>query len=466
MMGEYLPRHLRYDAMAAPAIQLLPKVVCPHCWKSFAPEEVLWVSSHDDLRGDLRLGAHEHQRFLPSRFDDKGNALDAHGFPCHTLACPGCHLSVPQPLLETETAFVSLLGSTACGKSVFLAAMTWELRRLLPQHFALSLTDTDPAGNRLLAANQEALFMNPRAGEPVALADLIHKTEEQGHLYDTVVYGNQTVSYPRPFLFTLAPTEKHANARAARRISRVLCLYDNAGESFEPGRDTTASPATRHMAQAAFLLFLFDPLQDPRVRMWNQGARAAPKAPERANRQEDILVEAAGRVRRALGLPHNARHDRPLIVVLTKADAWGQLIKDGDWRDPWHVVDGRAGLDVGKIEQRSQQLRELLLKGCPPLVDAAEAFAKEVVYIPVSSLGRSPEPGKNGGAACIRPGSIRPAWATVPMLYGLCRWVQGVIPALRRAGEKQPPAPAVPPVEATSPGPAAAPAQPKNWWAP
>ena len=42
----------------------------------------------------------------------------------------------------------------------------------------------------------------------------------------------------------------------------------------------------------------------------------------RTTRQESILLEAATRVRRYVGLPQNARHNRPLIVVLTKYDSW------------------------------------------------------------------------------------------------------------------------------------------------
>src|SRR5207248_2627292 len=101
----------------------------------------------------------------------------------------GCHLVVPAALLETEPLFVSILGTPACGKSFFLAAMTWELRRVLASHFCLSLLDTDPTINRSLSANQEALFLSTLPSKPVALADLIRKTELQGELYETVMYG-------------------------------------------------------------------------------------------------------------------------------------------------------------------------------------------------------------------------------------------------------------------------------------
>jgi hypothetical protein len=93
--------------MTTPTTPLLNRTTCPHCWHSFSPESVLWVSSHTDLLGDPRLGPEQQQRFLPTRFDVAGNALGAHGMPCLGLACPKCHLPVPRALLEMGPFFVS-----------------------------------------------------------------------------------------------------------------------------------------------------------------------------------------------------------------------------------------------------------------------------------------------------------------------------------------------------------------------
>ena len=43
-------------------------------------------------------------------------------------------------------------------------------------------------------------------------------------------------------------------------------------------------------------------------------------------RQETILSEAAQRVRRYAGLAQSQKHDRPLIVVVTKFDSWKHLL--------------------------------------------------------------------------------------------------------------------------------------------
>jgi hypothetical protein len=73
-----------------------------------------------------------------------------------------------------------------------------------------------------------------------------------------------------------------------------------------------------------------------------------------------------------------------------------------------------------------------MLEVCPEIVTAAESFAQRVVYVPVSALGRSPLEHPDNGDLAIRPRDIKPMWATVPLLYGLCRWVSGIVPGLKR----------------------------------
>src|SRR4051794_17403785 len=89
-------------APAAATIRLLSQVTCPHCCERFPPDEVLWISEHIDLLGDPLAGPERQQRFLPSRFTIDGDAIDARGMTCRTLACPRCHLPMPRAMLEME----------------------------------------------------------------------------------------------------------------------------------------------------------------------------------------------------------------------------------------------------------------------------------------------------------------------------------------------------------------------------
>jgi hypothetical protein len=419
----------------SPESPLLRQVNCPHCWKTFHPEEVLWIAAHADLMGDPRLGAEHQQRILPTRFTVEGNAVDAHGFECQQLACPHCHLTIPRPLLEMEPLFVSILGAPGCGKSWYLAALTWELRKVLPGNFQLKFSDVEPFINQALTTNEEALFMNPRESEYQYLADLIGKTKLQGEMYDTVAYGNQLVSYPRPYLFSFQPKPAHRRYHKAKQVARVLCLYDNAGEHFQPGRDTIAAPVTQHLGRAELLLYLFDPTQDPRFQrlLGKTGPAGASsgRAEHVGSRQDQILVEAAARIRRQLGRSQNTQHDRPLIVILTKSDAWQRLLPDKQQGEPWRGGGGVYGLDAERIERRSREARTLLERICPEVIQAAEELSREVLYVPVSTLGHTPRQDANGPA--IRPADIKPVWVSAPVLYGMYRWMRGLVPGLKRS---------------------------------
>lgn len=410
-------------------LPVLRRATCPHCWTGFASEEILWVAAHGDLMGDPKLGPHQPTRFLPTRFTVEGEALDARGLMCQGLACPKCHLPMPRALIEMEPFFVSILGTPACGKSYFLSAMTWELRRLLPLYFGLNFLETDTVLNRILTEYEESLFLNPRADQLVPLADLIRKTELQGELYDTVQYGTQSVNYPRPFLFTLQLSDAHPSAALADRLGRVISLYDNAGEHFQAGQDSTANPATQHLARSGLLLYLFDPTQDQRFRQLCESQRISMAAMPlgRPSRQESVLQEAAARVRRYSGLPATAKHKKPLIVVVTKWDSWVGLMQDKNVQDPWIVQNNFAYLDLDRIQRRSQEIRALLLRVTPEVVAAAEGFAQHVTYVPASALGRAPEPDPQTQKLAIRPRTIKPIWATVPFLYGIYQALPGIV---------------------------------------
>lgn len=405
------------------AITLRKQLICPHCWHEFPPESLRWISEHVDLMGDPKLGENFPRRFLPTRFDPQGNALDLRGFPCHRLACPKCHLGIPQGLLEFPPLFVSIIGSPSSGKSYLLASMTWSLRRTLPQTFLMDFADADALANQVLKDNEEQHFFNSNSDQLVA----IRKTELQGDLYDVVQYGSQRISYPRPFIFDIQPLQGHPYYENHEQVSAGLCLYDNAGEHFLPGYDTTASPATRHLRHSDFLLFLFDPTQDVAFRNACRGSSNDPQITkvERTSRQETVLQEVANRIRQLSGLSAKQKHDKLLIVIVTKYDAWKSLVGNHILSPPW-TQSAPAGLKLAYIEEISAKIRKLLLKFSPEVVNRAESFAKRVLFVPVSALGTSPELDSQGGLG-IRPNNIQPMWVEVPLLYALTVCKRGSI---------------------------------------
>ena len=417
---------------ASPRNKLMPKVTCPHCWHSFAVDEVVWIAKHEELRGDPVLGTDAFVRFLPTRFNVACDALDARGVACQMLACPRCHLRIPRVCLEDPPIFFSLIGSPASGKSYFLATMTWQLRRLLPGSFSLAFTDADVGGNRVLNGYEETLFQQSDNSQLVS----IRKTELEGELYQQITLKDQTVLLPRPFLFTLRPTGGHPHASEAENRARLLCLYDNAGEHFLPGSDTSSAPGTQHMARSRLLMFLYDPTQLPRFREECLRFSKDPQLQSHARtlRQDTILMEAALRIRQYAGLPAGERLDKPLLVLVSKSDVWKDLIEEDIATDPYIGVEppegDLSGIDFDRIRRASKQVRELLLRLTPEFVAVAEDAYRHVVYFPVSALGQSPEAMDHDPAALgIRPKDIHPRWVTVPMVYAFGKWSTGLISA-------------------------------------
>jgi len=424
---------------AAEGLTLQSVVTCPHCWKNFQPEESLWIAEHPDVIGDVKLGASHAKRFLPSRFTVEGDALDEAGYRSSRLACPECHLEVPRALYQIPPLFFSILGAPACGKSYFLASMTWKMRQMLPSKFALSMNDADAMANARLHEYEEKQFLNPDPESLVAL----EKTETQGDLYDTVNMGDHSLVLPRPFMFTLQPLSKHFNYKSSKRVSRVMCLYDNAGESFLPGADTATSPVTRHLALSKCLFFLFDPTQDPRFRRACQGKSADPQMAARSSRltregsvrQDTILLEAINRVRRHAGLREDDLHQRPLTIVVTKWDSWEKLIPALSHEDPY-IDDPKLGtrsLDGKRLERASRKVGDMLRELTPEIVAGAEGFAKDLTFLPVSAIGRSPEVDPVSGALGVRPKDMDPYWVEVPVLHAISRWSKGLVPTIHAA---------------------------------
>ena len=163
-------------------------------------------------------------------------------------------------LLENEITFLSIIGERRERQVEFSGGHDVELRRQLARNFWNYLCRRRQ-GSRpgFLSRYEETLFLPDNPDRPVFTWK---KTRTQGDLYRSVPLGGQETQLPKPFLFTLHPASNHPQAARRNRVGRIVCLYDNAGEHFGVGQDTSLSPVTRHLSQAKVLMFLFDPTQD------------------------------------------------------------------------------------------------------------------------------------------------------------------------------------------------------------
>lgn len=342
-------------------------------------------------------------------------------------------------MFEMRSLFYSILGSPGSGKSHLIAATTWRLRQILGNDFRLSFTDADPDSNRLLNQAEAQLFFNDSPQEFASLP----KTEKEGDHYDPVQYGDQTVWYPRPFVFSVQPLPSHPKSWDIAKLSRAICLYDNAGEHFLPGGQSSISPATQHLTVSSGLIFLFDPTQHVKFREACRGKTSDPQmeAAGWCHRQDQVLMEASNRIRTQAGLAQNEKYSRPVVIAMMKLDAWHMLLNESYDRraaafGPLLLKDENAihetagtTLNHRRLTQVSRDMRKLMSRLAPEVVNAADGFADNVTYIPVSALGHPPTLDPDTGKLGIRPCDISPKWAEVPFLYLLSLTSGGLIPS-------------------------------------
>lgn len=425
----------------AEELNLLSRVTCPHCWHRFPPEETVWVSVHPDLDGDERLGSNAKQRFLPSRFNVEGLALDVKGQVCRETACPHCHLSITRASLELPPSIISIIGSPGSGKSYFLASMLWQARKTLAGKFDLSFADADLKSNAIANEYESNLFLQDDSDGMVQ----IRKTQLGGDLYDSVFFENgRKVNYSKPFLFSVKPESTHPFAQKLNKSSRLLVLYDNAGEHFQPDNNHPDQPGTEHLAHAQVLFFLFDPTQHPIFRRECRKHSDDPQLtdPLKVNSQHILLNEAGSRIRQWTGLSHSQKDDRPLVIVVTKHDVWGPMIQDELPLDlsldqvVYKSRQGISGLFLDRMAHYSKVIERFLKQHTPEIVTAAHSLSNNVFFIPVSALGTSPEvkvtnqsSGETG--LFVRSGKIDPKWAELPLLYALHRTSNRLVPGLK-----------------------------------
>ena len=174
--------------------------------------------------------------------------------------------------------------------------------------------------------------------------------------------------------------------------------------------------------------------------------------------QNTILDNAATRLRRLRGLSLRERFSGPLIVVVTKLDAWVQMLPNPRelviQREYLQAVakDGSAtnALRIDHVQSLSEATRNLLNSLAPEVVAAAGAFSTDVTYIPCSATGTNVRPIGGSNAYGVRPCDIKPKLCELPLLMALAK---AATPLIRTAARKKAPAAeSITKREAPSPG--------------
>ena len=351
---------------------------CPICWIRFDVGDLMNIAVHASLRGDPILGEEYMQRFLASRFNDKGQALDPMGVPAPEIACPHCRRKLPQGFTEEPHHIFSIVGAPTSGKSYYLSVLVKQLQSRLFRDFGVSFRDASPSENAVLNDMKRHLF---GAGSPQDA--YLAKTDLEGALYERLPRQGRQVMLPKPFVFRVTDTENSADSFSA-------VFYDNAGEHFEPGQNSADSPGAQHIAVASGVLFLLDPLFNTEFRHRLKGISDPQLERKQPDQQDVILSELEARIKEILGLQTNEKISTPIAVMVGKSDAWRHLIEGEPLAEIVEHQDGQKIINLGKIKSNSDRIRSLLVDVCPAIVSNVESISTEIRYFAVSSLGHAP----------------------------------------------------------------------------
>ena len=392
-------------------------MICHRCWYEFELHHLLSIAEGDGLQSDLILGPQHALRFLSSRFDADGNAVDPSGATCKSVACPRCRLKLPRILTQCEPIFLSLLGAPGSGKSFFLASATWSLREQ-SNRLPFACIDPDPVANALLHEAEAMLF------RPAGSTDLVSlkKTETSGsERYDETWFEGRQVSLPTPYVIALTEDAQ----KETTKDPVTVVLYDNAGEHHLPSDEKDSKQATGHLKCSASSIVLIDPIQhpglrktcsphDPQVALAERNEAAPP-------RQELLITQAVASIRKMRNLRESDAIDQPLIIAVGKSDAWapahlGHITQDILIRED----DAISRFDLEAIKTVSNDVRAHLEKHAPEITGTADALSSNVLYLPVSSTGGAPEAQSGSGNTLgFRAGSITPQWTMECLLLAI-----------------------------------------------
>ena len=347
---------------------------CPVCWLKFDAGSVMSIASHPDLMGDDILGRDSMKRFWATRFNSRGQALDEKGVPCTDLACPHCRRKLPPNYLNTEEYIFSIVGAPSSGKSYYLASLVNGMRRSSVADCRLAWLDADPSGNTMLNDVVNRLFSSDTP-EDAALT----KTDLEGALYEEFYRHGRMAKLPKPFIYSI-------QKMGSRKSPCNLVFYDNAGEHFEPGRNSEDSPGAQHVAVANGIFFLFDPITSRPFKKLISGKNDPQlHTGHHLDQQEIILAETLNRIAGILNLRPGRKIKTPLAMVIGKCDLWEEFLDT-----PLVPMMHEGAISSKALEHNSATVRRFMEKLHPSLCSTADMISSNVRFFAVSQLGTSP----------------------------------------------------------------------------
>lgn len=356
-------------------------IICPYCFRSFLPEQVLFRSEDKEgaLDTDVELDKYwnmvsgdsidpglQRKVIRPSAFPSECHVYDGEiitgiveksGVITHTRICPFCHNKLPHTAGKSPSNIISFYGSTNVGKTVYMTILINMLRTRTQSNFQASCVEVS-AGFGKIGEYEEKL----------------RSILESGH-------QATAPKYIKPLVFSFRFLDRS-------KPDLTLCFYDFPGE-----KDTDPEFArlkADHLRNSSAMIYMIDPLQFETV----AEVLDKPIQTDRTSLKTNIAFMDTLLI--GEGDAVNDVIDKPMAVVLTKTDELRKLAKYREdlvapssniFKDFVH----REYLDMDEIFNINSDVLEFLEHTEPSFENDIKARFRNVGFFGVSALGSSTE---------------------------------------------------------------------------
>lgn len=363
----------------------MSEVVCPYCFESFKPKEVLFRCSN--LTGcktskDATLSAFwgSDQVETPcfngaSQWWRIGAPESANCPNCnHTsywVACPHCHNRIPKQMVRSKGYIISIIGARSSGKTNYITTLIHEL-----------MQRSESLGNIGVVASNVA-------NRPEYNTQARYQRDFFDSVYKRGKCPPQTsINDPRsriPLIYEISQRGK---------TPLYLVLYDTAGENFADPRNIAAN--VKFLTQSDACIFLLDTFAIPQV---HDRLKNKLNLPDIELKFDTIVDNVISFFEEGSDSIKKKQYKKPMALVLSKIDAI--LTNEEAFRDnaiagmtlernsPF--LDG-SGVNLADIESVSESIRGALHGwGEDNFINNIENHYTKVRYFGMSALGSMPK---------------------------------------------------------------------------
>ncbi len=346
-------------------MQVLKKILCPFCFNRLNPSMLFYRCSCKEP------GTVQSHIIENGKVDSKGFCVcDKCGNTTTRKVCYHCKKELPSDILENDTKIISIVGAKNSGKSYYVATL---LRQIMEKKI-FSTIGTQHISTLWGAGSSEEY--KKRFQVPMNTRKLLMGTVK----FTDIVKDNP------PLLVELRYEQK--NMFGSKIVQNTYSFFDAAGETFENEDDLAA--ITPYISQSEGIILILDPSQ---IVFVNSALSASmPDAFQVSDTSySEILYNTANVVRNNNKIGKNKKIKIPLCIAFSK---WDLLVDTPNLLPEELLVSKpnqqmQTGYNKAAIDTISDEIRSLLMKWEPDLVNSSEMNFETVKYFGFSAWGTS-----------------------------------------------------------------------------